>query len=244
MRRVHEKNNIAINIIIAALFVLIFVGILVNDSQIPLSADIVTGNGSSESLAIDFLDWMYNADNNQVNKLTDIYVQGYNQANRPKVIDFNSTISIWKSIIDDINNSKSNITFKIKEESVLDHINYKDFNGRIISKEKYNVIKRKTQVDVEKEIDKEKVIERYDKSITPSNELVKRWSEVFDKVMEEADRRMPPVEKIYKTLTYIEYTLKDKTNIRIFIKQIDNKYYIDENTPPAKIVHESNPIGD
>lgn len=240
------KNDryLALKIIIAVFFGLIFLAILTNNNQIPLSADIITGNSSPEGLAIDFLDWMNNADNQQVDDIAQIYVKGYFQANKPKTIDFDTSKSMWMSIKEDINKSVPEVTFRIKKESVYDHNVYRNSNGQIITKEKYNELKRNLQIEVEKEIDKEKIIERYNKSISPSNELVKRWDEMFEEVMDEADRRMPPIEKIYKSRTYIEYTLKDKKNIRVYINEINNRYYIDENSAPAIIEHESNPIGD
>jgi hypothetical protein len=239
-----KDKYIALKIGITIILVLVVIAFFTKDTRTPLSADIVPGNGSAEGLATDLLDWLNNADKQQVGELAEISAKSHAQLNNLQSIDIDSMNSTWSRILDKLAQSKQAVTFKIASERILDKTIYKDYNGQSVSKERYDQIRQGLQNKLEKELDKDKVIQRYEQTVTPSDELVKRWDKMFDKVMEEADRRMPPIEYTYKNLMYVEYKLKDNTEIKVYIKQTGDRYYLDESMYPDVISTDEKSTGD
>lgn len=233
-----------IKVLMALVVVAVVVAVLTSNRKMPLSADIVSGNTSADALASDFLDWMTTADGSQVNNLVELSANSLKIRTNSDSLDISSTRNAWEQVVDKVVESKPQVTFKVSTEKVYEKTVYKDYSGKEISHDQYDSIRQKLQNQVEKELDKDKVIERYERTVTPSNELVKRWEKMFDAVMEEARRRMPPFEEKYKQIMYIDYKLKDGSIVRVFVRKIGDTYYVDESLLPDYRGNESNSTGD
>lgn len=239
-----KDKYLFIKALMALVVVAVVVAVLTSNNKEPLSADIVSGNTSVEALASDFLDWMTTADDNQIDNLVELSANSVKQRTKSDGLDITSSRNAWEQAVDKVNESKSQITFRVSTEKVYERTIYKDYSGNEITHDQYDAIRQKLQNEAEKELDKDKVIERYERTVTPSNELVRRWEKMFDAVMEEADRRMPPFEEKYKQIIYIDYKLKDGSSERVFVNKIGERFFIDESSFPDYRMIEHGSTGD